>query len=199
MNPLLRLIKNDRDDKDAPAPDALELIHADHEEVSAYFKTALDDATPSAAKKAAIANACFALTVHAKMEETIFYPALRKAGKSKEKDSVLEAAEEHACVKELVAKIKRITGRDETLEAKVTVLKELVEHHVKEEESEMFDEARKVLGKKLQALGEEMQRFKERAGASSAQARGRKKRSTAATGSTSRKSATNKSTAKKRA
>jgi hypothetical protein len=56
---------------------------------------------------------------------------------SKEKASVLEAAEEHACVKDLIAKIKRITGRDETLQAKVAVLKELVEHHVKEEESEL--------------------------------------------------------------
>jgi hemerythrin superfamily protein len=98
------------------APDALTLIHTDHEEVSALFKTALDENTTSAAKRAAIAKICFALTVHANMEEAIFYPALRKAGKSKEKDSVLEAAEEHACVKELVAKIKRIKGRDETLD-----------------------------------------------------------------------------------
>jgi hypothetical protein len=148
------------------APDALTLLHSDHEEVAALFKTALDDAMASAAKKAAIAKLCLALTVHAKMEEKLFYPALRKAGKQKEKDSVLEAAEEHGCVKDLIAKIKRIRGRDETLEAKVTVLKELVEHHVKEEESEMFDEARKVLGSKLQALGAEMQRFKERSASS---------------------------------
>ena len=147
------------------APDALSLIHADHEEVATLFKTALDSNASSAARKAAIANVCFALTVHAKMEETIFYPALRKAGKKDEKDSVLEAIEEHSCVKDLIAKIKRSTGRDETLEAKVTVLKELVEHHVKEEESTIFAEARRVLGKKLQPLGAEMQRFKERAGA----------------------------------
>jgi hemerythrin-like domain-containing protein len=173
---------------DEAAPDALTLIHADHEEASALFKTALDPGMPSAVKKTAIAKVCFALTVHADMEEKLFYPALRKAGKSREKSSVLEAAEEHACVKDLIAKIKRIKGRDETLEAKVTVLKELVEHHVKEEESEIFDEARKVLGTKLKGLGEEMQRFKDRAGArNSAAVAVRKKGASPDKSSTSRK------------
>jgi hemerythrin superfamily protein len=179
---IARQLTNGNGHSEAPAPDALSLLHSDHEEVEALFKTALADSTPPAAKKVAIAKVCFALTVHAKMEEKLFYPALRKAGKQKEKDSVLEAAEEHACVKDLIAKIKRVKGRDETIAAKVTVLKELVEHHVKEEESEMFDEARKVLGNKLQALGEEMQRFKDRAGAGNPTSGSvRKKRPAAAT------------------
>jgi hypothetical protein len=98
------------------------------------------------------------------MEESLFYPALRKAGGKDERDSVLEAAEEHGVVKDLIAKIEALPPRDETLEAKVTVLKELVHHHVKEEESEIFSEARSALGQeRLQKLGEEMQRFKERA------------------------------------
>jgi hypothetical protein len=193
MNPISRLLKTRHNEHDEPYLNALDLIHADHQEAAALFKTALDDGTKPAAKKAAIAKVCFALTVPANMEEKIFYPALRKAGKSKEKDSVLEAAEEHACVKDLIAKIKRITGPDETLEAKVTVLKELVEHHVKEEESEMFSEARSVLGANLDALGEEMQRFKDRAGAGNAVAPARKKRAPAKKASTSRKA-----TAKKR-
>jgi hemerythrin superfamily protein len=179
---LARQLRNGDGDAEMQAPDALSLLQADHEEVASLFKTALDDATPSVAKKAAIAKVCFALTVHAKMEEKLFYPALRKAGKQKEKDSVLEAAEEHGCVKDLIAKIRRVTGRDETLEAKVTVLKKLVEHHVKEEESQMFDEARKVLGNKLHALGEEMQRFKDRAGTGNTKrAALRKKRPASAT------------------
>jgi hemerythrin superfamily protein len=180
---IARRLKTGNGYSEAQAPDALSLLHADHEEVEALFKTALDSGTPPAAKKTAIAAVCFALTVHAKMEEKIFYPALRKAGKQREKDSVLEAAEEHGCVKDLIAKIKRVKGRDETVEAKVTVLKELVEHHVKEEESEMFDEARQVLGNKLQSLGEEMQRFKDRAGTGNAKSSSvRKKRpATAAT------------------
>jgi hemerythrin superfamily protein len=174
MHLLATLTRPFQNAEDAAAPDALELIHNDHEEVSALFKTALDDQATPAARRSAIAKACFALTVHAKMEEKIFYPALRKAGKRDEKDSVLEAAEEHGIVKDMIAKIKRIKGRDETLEAKVTVLKEMVEHHVKEEESTMFDEARKVLGKRLDALGAEMQRFKERAGAAPKTAPARK-------------------------
>lgn len=146
------------------APDALTLIRSDHREVEALFAKALDEGTPAAQRRTAIAKITQALTVHAQMEEALFYPALRKAGGSKERDSVLEAAEEHAAVKDLVAKIEASRGRDETLNAKVTVLKEFVQHHVKEEESEIFDEAKNALGDaRLKALGAEMQRFKQRA------------------------------------
>jgi hemerythrin-like domain-containing protein len=152
-------------DEAAPGlPDALALIKSDHDEASALFEQALDASLSSAARRSAIRQVCDALTLHAKMEEAIFYPALRQAGKAREKDSVLEAAEEHACVKDLIAKIKRVTGRDETLSAKVVVLKELVEHHVREEESEMFREAIEVLGRKIEPLGEEMRQFKARGG-----------------------------------
>jgi hemerythrin superfamily protein len=149
---------------DEPAPDALTLIRSDHREVDALFAKALADDTPAAQRRSTIAKITTALTVHAQMEEALFYPALRKAGGSKERDTVLEAAEEHGVVKDLIAKIEAIRGRDETLVAKVTVLKELVMHHVKEEESEIFSEARSALGEdRLQRLGAEMQRFKERA------------------------------------
>ena len=149
---------------DAPAPDALTLIKSDHREVDALFAEALADGATPAKQRSLAAKITKALTAHANMEEALFYPALRKAGGTKERDSVLEAAEEHAVVKDLIAKIERITGRDETLEAKLTVLKELVHHHVGEEEGEIFGEARKALGEdRLQKLGEEMQRFKERA------------------------------------
>jgi hemerythrin superfamily protein len=145
------------------APDALTLIRTDHREVDALFAEALGDA-PSAARRRATAKIVQSLTVHAQMEEAIFYPALRKAGGKDERDSVLEAAEEHGVVKDLIAKIEQSRGRDETLEAKVTVLKELVQHHVREEESTIFDEAKKSLGnERLQQLGAEMLRFKERA------------------------------------
>ena len=193
LKTITRPFQEDDEGKAAAAPSALDLIHDDHEEVTALFETALGESTPPSAKKAAIAKVLFALTVHAKMEEKIFYPALRKAGKKDEKDSVLEAAEEHGMVKDMIGKLKRVAGRDETLKAKLTVLKEMVEHHVKEEESEMFDEARKVMGNKLDALGAEMQAFKDRAGASDGKpkAPGRKKSSpsTSTRSSTSRKAA----------
>jgi hemerythrin-like domain-containing protein len=119
---------------------------------------------PAAQRRTATAKICRALTVHAQMEEALFYPALRRAGKQKERDSVLEAAEEHGVVKDLIAKIQALPPRDETLKAKLTVLKESVEHHVREEESEIFAEARSVLGReRLAELGAEMLRFKERA------------------------------------
>ena len=122
------------------------------------------DGVASARRRAVIGKIVQSLTVHAQMEEAIFYPALRKAGGKEERDSVLEAAEEHGVVKDLIAKIEQSRGRDETLTAKVTVLKELVQHHVREEESTIFDEAKDKLGdERLQRLGEEMQRFKQRA------------------------------------
>jgi hemerythrin superfamily protein len=149
---------------DGPAPDALTLMRTDHREVDALFAEALGEKTPAAKRRATVAKIVDALTVHAEMEEAIFYPALRKAGGKDERDSVLEAAEEHGMVKDMIEKIKGVQGRDETLEAKVTVLKELVQHHVREEESTIFDEAKKALGDdRLQKLGAEMQRFKKRA------------------------------------
>ena len=158
-----RVLGKGGDDEETPALDALELMRSDHREVDALFEQALGKDTPAAQRRGAIAKIVEALTVHARMEEAIFYPALRKAGRAEERDSVLEAAEEHAIVKELIAKIERSTGRDETLNAKVTVLKELVHHHVREEEGTIFDEARRVLGKdRLERLGAEMQRFKKR-------------------------------------
>jgi hemerythrin superfamily protein len=197
-----------------PAQDALELIRSDHREVDALFAKALGDDTPSAQRRRAIAQIVEALSVHARMEEALFYPALRKAGGADERDSVLEAAEEHTIVKELIAKIERSEGRDETLNAKVTVLKELVHHHVQEEEGTIFDEARRVLGKeRLEQLGEQMQRFKERAqqgeggGARTASAKkSSAKRSTAkksaaktpARKTASRKTAARKSSAKRK-
>lgn len=177
---------------DSGAPDALTLLHQDHEEVNALFERALDEGAPAAQRRTAINAIVEALTLHAKMEEKIFYPALRRAGKTEERDSVLEAGEEHGVVKDLIAKIKRVQGRDETLKAKVTVLKELVQHHVEEEESTMFDEARRVMGNKLQALGEEMQRFKDRARGTGGR-RGAGTRKTAP----ARKTAARKTTAKR--
>ena len=171
-----RVLGKGGDDEGKPAPDALELIRSDHREVDALFAEALGKDTPAAQRRGAVAKIVAALTLHARMEETIFYPALRKAGGSEERDTLNEAAEEHGVVKDLIAKIEAVGDRDETIKAKVTVLKELVHHHVGEEESTIFDEARSKLGKeRLQALGEEMQRFKERSGGATGARSGRKK------------------------
>ena len=195
--------KNGDGDEPEQAPDALELIRSDHREVDALFAVALGD-EPAAQRRDAIAKIVEALTIHARMEETLFYPALRKAGGKDERDTVLEANEEHGVVKDLIAKIERVGPRDETIEAKVTVLKELVQHHVKEEEGTMFGEARKALGEeRLQQLGEEMQRFKERAqrGGRGGRSDGSKKKSSgkksSAKAGSAKKSSGKKSSAKK--
>lgn len=195
--------------KDGEASDALTLIRNDHRECDELFAKALDDDTPAAQRRSAVAKVVQLLTVHAQMEEALFYPALRKAGGKDERDSVLEAAEEHGVVKDLIAKIVALRGRDETLTAKVTVLKELVQHHVKEEESEIFDEAKHALGdERLQQLGAEMQRFKDRAmrrkagpntSAEAAAERGTPSSKPKTNGVPARKSSARKSTAKKNA
>lgn len=148
-----------------PHADALEIIKADHERVSALFKIVLGGEPPAKAR-ATIAEIVRELEAHAKMEEKLFYPALRARTKATgdDRQTVLEAVEEHGSIKDLIKKIKRSTGRDETLRAKLVVLSEIVEHHVREEEHEMFGEAKRLLGeKRLAELGVAMAKFKEKA------------------------------------
>ena len=85
---------------------------------------------------------CQELTVHATIEEEIFYPAVRQAIKD---DALMnEAKVEHASAKDLIAQIKAMDADDEMFDAKVTVLGEYIDHHVKEERNEMFAKARKT-------------------------------------------------------
>ncbi len=153
---------------DAPtetAPDALVIIKDDHERVAALFARALAADTVVTKMRPVVAEIVRELETHAKMEETIFYPALQKRTKAADDDRqrVLEAYEEHGTLKDLIKKIKKSTGRDESLRAKVQVLKELVEHHVREEEHAMFAEAHRLLGEtRLRALGVEMVAYKNR-------------------------------------
>jgi hemerythrin superfamily protein len=140
-----------------PKQDAITLLKADHAAVKKLFgqehKTTKDDG-----KKQDIFNQIRdALTVHAAIEEGIFYPAVKKARSEHMKDEVREGYEEHTQIKALLAKISTITPAEETWDMKVKVLKEDVEHHVKDEESEMFPDARKFLGeKRLMELGTEL-------------------------------------------
>ncbi len=95
-----------------------------------------------------------ALEVHATIEEEIFYPAVKKARSEHLKDEVREGYEEHKQIKSLLAQISSITPADETYDMKIKVLKEDVEHHVKDEESEMFPDAKRFLGEsRLAELG----------------------------------------------
>jgi hemerythrin-like domain-containing protein len=147
--------------------DALSLLKKDHQEVKALFKetSELGDRAASSREKL-FRKIDEALTLHAKLEEQLFYPELKKrAPSSDEREEVLEAFEEHAIVKTLLAELEELDPKDETFRAKLQVLTESVEHHIKEEESGIFKLARQVLdADELESIGESMMREKEAAG-----------------------------------
>ena len=123
----------------AAAKDAVALLKADHEAVSQLF--AEYEKTRSVPnKKALVAKICTALSVHAQIEEEIFYPAVKAA--LKDKLLVPEATVEHAGVKDLISQLKGLEPDGEMYDAKVKVLSEYVKHHVKEEQNEMLPKAR---------------------------------------------------------
>jgi iron-sulfur cluster repair protein YtfE (RIC family) len=102
------------------------------------------------------------LDVHAAIEEQIFYPAVQEGRSAEAKDMVLEALEEHKVVKTLLEEIAALTPADDEFDAKMKVLQENVEHHVDEEEKEMFPEAKKQLSEDIRnELGARMESRKE--------------------------------------
>jgi hemerythrin superfamily protein len=143
--------------------DAIDLLTADHAAVDKLFKQfeKLTDADENGGKADCVAEICAALTVHATMEEEIFYPAVRKA--LDEEDLLDEAEVEHEGIKRLVAELKDMSPDEDLYDAKVTVLGEYVKHHVREEEGEMFPAVKKAkvdtaaLGAELSARKEELQ------------------------------------------
>ncbi|MDO9693204.1 MAG: hemerythrin domain-containing protein [Candidatus Latescibacteria bacterium] len=142
---------------------ATTLLKKDHAVVKklfrAYEKADKSDAT--AQKKAIFDQIAAELDVHMKVEEEILYPALKKESDQDGVDKLLEAHEEHGVVKTLLAQLAKMKPGDETFDAKVAVVIESVEHHVGEEEEEMFPDADETLGlKKLQELGERIEHRK---------------------------------------
>lgn len=126
-------------------PDAVELLTADHKAVKNLFETyqKLVDKESDSKELIALANKiCEALTVHAQVEEELLYPAMRKNFDTQE--LIDEAAVEHATVIALIEQITSGNRRDPLYDAKVKVLGEYVDHHVKEEEGEIFPKAKKL-------------------------------------------------------
>jgi hemerythrin superfamily protein len=135
---------------------AFALLKKDHKKVSQLFKQI--EAASGAAKKRIFDQLKGELDIHAEVEERIFYPALEN--KEASRDITLEAYEEHKVVKDLLAELAAASPSDEW-DAKLTVLKENVEHHVEEEEGELFDKAEDVLSEEqLERLGTEMEAAK---------------------------------------
>jgi len=132
--------------------DAIVLLRTQHREVEKLFK-AVDKGDLSV-----VPEICAALEEHARIEEDVFYPAVRDEV-PEEVSTILESLEEHLIVKRLVAELSQMQRDDDAYEAKATVLAENVRHHVREEEDELFPAVRSALGRKrLLELAEEMQR-----------------------------------------
>jgi hemerythrin-like domain-containing protein len=128
----------------AKQKDACDLLDADHKAVKKMFNDfeKLTEARGNTReKKRMLADQiCQELTVHAQIEEEIFYPAIRKA--IKDELMMAEAEVEHMSAKDLIAQIQEMEAGDALFDAKVTVLGEYIDHHVKEERNEMFPKAR---------------------------------------------------------
>ena len=147
---------------DAPL-DAINLLIADHREVKALFR-AYDQLVQTDGdddeKQELALQICTMLTVHATVEEELFYPAAREV-LGEDEDLVDEAEVEHASALDLIEQIEQSSPGDDSLfDAKVKVLGEYIDHHVKEEEGEMFPKVRKS-DLDIDSLGEEMAERKE--------------------------------------
>jgi hemerythrin superfamily protein len=146
------------------AKDACDLLDADHRNVKKMFKE-YEELTGSRARSAAqkkmelARQICHELTVHAQIEEEIFYPALREV--LKEADLLNEATVEHQSAKDLIAQIEGMGEADEMFDAKVKVLGEYIDHHVKEEKNEIFPKARAARKLDLMAMREQLETRKE--------------------------------------
>jgi hemerythrin superfamily protein len=147
-------------------PDAIALLKADHREVEEMFAQLAKSRSKD--KKARLAQQiCQALKLHTQIEEEIFYPAFLKA--TGNKDIHHEAEIEHEGARQLIAQIEASGPSDGYFDSRLTVLSEMIKHHVREEEKRegMFAEARDA-DMDLDALGEQMQRRKEELGESPA-------------------------------
>jgi len=143
-----------RGSRRAGREDAIGLLKADHREVEGYFE-AFEKARSDDRKQQLAEKICRALTVHTTIEEEIFYPAFLEA--TEEEDLHHEAAVEHDGAKKLIAEIESSGADDDYYDAKVTVLSEMIKHHVNEEEKRdgLFAKSRQS-EMDLEALGEQL-------------------------------------------
>jgi len=137
--------------------EATALLRADHKLVASLFEQ-YESAKSANKKKALVAQICQELTVHAQIEEEIFYPQIQDA--LNDHELVPEAIVEHSTLKDLIAQIEDAEPDSEMYDAKVKVLSEYVKHHVKEEQSEIFPKVKKS-DVDLNSLGAELAQRKE--------------------------------------
>jgi hemerythrin superfamily protein len=138
---------------------ALELLKQQHEEVKALFAQ-IEETDDPEEKDELVQELSDNLAGHATIEEKLFYPA---AYGSSTKELLSEAVEEHLAAKRIIADLLNLTAEEKSFDAKVKVLREQIEHHVHEEEHELFPKVRKAMAEEeLEALGEQMEELFER-------------------------------------
>jgi hypothetical protein len=137
--------------------DALHILAEDHKKVIELFdefeRMKEDEETDEEAKQMLVETACAELTIHAQVEEEIFYPAARDA--IEDMDLLDEAEVEHASAKQLITELAAMQPGDDLYDAKFTVLGEYVKHHIQEEEKELFPKIKKA-DLDLEELGQEI-------------------------------------------
>jgi hemerythrin superfamily protein len=132
--------------------DAIQLLKADHREVEKLFGQ-FEKASGEARQMRLARKICLELKVHTGIEEEIFYPASREF--LKDDEIVNEGLVEHQAAKDLIAQIEGMDASDEMFEAKMSVLQEQIEHHVQEEEKQLFPKLQKS-DMDLKAIGEQL-------------------------------------------
>lgn len=139
--------------------DPISLLEKDHREAKGLFQEYEGLGDQALARKQEIFNkVSAALMIHMAIEEEIFYPAVKSVRSKEMKDEVREADEEHHVAKLLLSELNKMKPGDEQFDAKVTVLRENIEHHIREEEGELFPNSRKHIGKeRMEQLGSEME------------------------------------------
>jgi len=169
--------------------DAFNLLKADHRKVEELFEEF--ESASGQAKMRLFQQIKTELELHTHIEETIFYPAVEEPKQTH--DLTLEAYEEHDVVKKLLQELSRAKSPNEEWEAKAKVLQENVEHHVEEEENELFPKTSKVLSSdELETLGEQMESEKarqQRSGSKSSKKPAKKSASKTKSASTAQKRA----------
>jgi hemerythrin superfamily protein len=132
---------------------AIEMLEGQHREVEDLFEK-LEKAHGPGPKKKLFTEIADKLAVHATIEERNFYPAVKA---KRTEDILLESLEEHLGIKRVLADLLAISAEDETFDAKVKVLQEQVDHHVGEEEDDLFPKVKKIMdAESLIAIAQEM-------------------------------------------
>ncbi|MEO8457232.1 MAG: hemerythrin domain-containing protein [Chloroflexota bacterium] len=143
--------------------DAFTLIEQDHERFRKLFKDYEAKGDRAYKGKLEIAQTIYKeLAIHETMEEEIFYPAIREHADKEGVDLVLEGFQEHHVADLIVDELRELDIEDETYDAKFKVLQENTEHHLDEEEEELFPKAKKALGDRAVEIGEQMAALKEK-------------------------------------